>query len=264
MWKNILRIGVPSVIVILLLVMNVYQRIEYKNTTKELLKRIDILTQVISKKDSTVSYYSKIVDNFDVKERDLKKQLKKLNQEFADRLKDKEERILSLSEYNIELQRKVDTLNVASTVKDNILSFEIEDYYPNPDNYFVKYTGYVQAGIGEKISNPVIAREFSFNPIKINMVMTETTRGAWKYNILDAPDWIGVSSVDVKSLPPEEYKPAHERGYQFMVGGGVLKMYQGRSYLTISAGIKYKKWVGVASGGLGGIQATAMYTLSKK
>jgi len=265
MWKNILRIGVPGLIIIFLLGMNIQQKREYKKLTKDLLERIDILTQVISQRDSTLSYYSKMVDNFDVTERDLRKQLSKINKEFAEKIKDSEERILSLSEYNIELHRKIDTFAIENAeIKDGVLTFDIQDYYPDEKNYFIKYTGYVQAPVTGGIYNPVIAREFSFNPIKINMVMTETTKGAWKYNILDAPEWIALGSMEVLSLPPSEYKPASERGMQYLVGGGILKMYQGRSYLTLSAGAEYKGWQLLGTGGVGGIQATILKKLNKE
>jgi len=262
MWQKIAKIGVPVVIILLLVGMNLLQRKDHKEQTKDLLERIDILTRLISTRDSSLVHYSKMVDNFDISERDLKKQLKDINKEFADRLKEEEERILSIHEYNIVLQSKIDSFAIVDAeIEDGTLFFEIDDYYPQEKDYFVHYAGTVQIALGEEIVRPIIAREFSFSDINLNMVMTETAKGAWKYNILDAPDWINVGKIDIKSLPPEKY--VEKPHVEFLVGGGVYKQYNGRAFLNLSAGAEYKTFQLIGSGGLGGFQVQILKRLTK-
>ena len=135
-----------GVIIAVLIVMNLRQRSVHNSQVSELLTRLDIINQVISKKDSTLFHYSKMVDNFDITEKDLRRQLKKVNDEFASALREAEERILSLHEYNILIKSQKDTIMITEVeILDDVLFFEIEDYYPDAKNPFVTYKGTVVA-----------------------------------------------------------------------------------------------------------------------
>lgn len=263
-WKKILSISVPILVILGLIGWNLVQRKQYLETQAQLLERIDELTRLISEKDSTVSYYTKMVNNFDIKERDLRRQLKKINSEYEAILKEKEERILAIHDYSLTLESQTKELKgKLKSLENNVYNLEIEDFYPDPDKYFVRYRGVAQIDLNRPGRDPVIAREFTFSPVRFNLLLTETSKGAWKYNLLDAPDFIKVGDIDVNSLPPEKYLPKEERGVRFGVGGGIMKVYQGRSYLMLGAQARYRDWSVNVTGGVNGIQLEVFRLLSK-
>jgi hypothetical protein len=53
--------------------------------------------------------------------------------------------------------------------------------------------------------------------LPIQILVTEESRGLWKERII-GPNWLIVDSLNVKSLPPDEYPVIEERKIQFMVG----------------------------------------------
>ena len=214
----------------------VRREVKYKLIQSQLEQQLGKLEKVVSTKDSLIFSYSAMIDNYSNTERQLRKEVRQWGEDYARLADSKDHRILSLAKYNATLQNQIDTLGVRLSTIDSILTVEIEDYYPDKKDYFVKYYGLVQLGS----DNPVIAREFSFNPILIKATVVEKPDGSW-YQTVSAPSWVNFDKIQVQSLPPDKYVPSKPK-IKFLAGAGSAMVFGDVGQLVVTGGIKYDKW----------------------
>ena len=125
-----------------------------------------------------------------------------------DTINKRNERILSLSNLVLSLQNKKEVTPVVLN-PDSFTS-----YYPKKDSAFIQYDGNLNT------KTKVLSDSWKFNPLKVNVTLTERKDGLWD-TYLDAPSFINVNSIKVNSLPAEKYIPKAEQPKLFVLYGGL-------------------------------------------
>jgi len=212
------------------------REVKFRLIQSQLEQQLGKLEQVVSTKDSLIFSYSAMIDNYSNTERQLRKEVRQWGEDYTRLSNSKDQRILSLAKYNATLKNQLDTLSVRLSTIDSVLTVEIEDYYPDKKDYFVKYYGLIQLGS----EDPVIAREFSFNPIQIKAAVIEQADGSWRQTV-SAPSWVNFDKIQVQSLPPEKYIPSKPK-IKFLAGAGAVMVFGESGQMVVTGGIKYDKW----------------------
>jgi len=174
--------------------------------------------------------YAKLVNFYD-DEKDLKKELKKSNENLSDVVKKQNEKILSLTSAVITLQGVIsEGGGKIDPVDSNKIDLALK--YPNDANPFINWIGNVDR------KSAYYKGEWSFGKLPLQIVLTEEQRGLWKSRLI-GPDWLKVDSMSINSLPPEEYPIYEPKKLQFLVGGGYIKSLSttGADGISIGAGV---------------------------
>lgn len=112
-------------------------------------------------------------------------------------------------------------------------SITIEDYYPNKENYFVKYFAKIAISTEDGIG------EFSFSPIKLNLIISQKEDGIYQLDT-KTPNWLLINNINIQSIP---LTPTKIDNFGWIVGGGYGKDYNTfENYLKLSAGFRWKKF----------------------
>lgn len=234
---------IPLILFVGLIGYIVYREIKAVDLKRALTAQIANLRQQVQLKDSTLGEYETLVDNLQFKERDLRKQVESLKNGYSADIKANNERILSVSKYNLALKNQLDTLKLKLSTADGVVTADIEDYYPDEKDWFIKYTGLLQ--FDKDGVSPVLAREFSFRPINIDLVLTEQANGSWMQR-MNAPSYISINAT-VNSLPAKEFIPSKPR-VKLVAGAGVSFMYTQAPQLHLSGGATLKDWTVLLNG----------------
>ena len=153
--------------------------------------------------------YAKLVDYYATR-MDLSKELKKIDKDLFNIVKNQDERLLSITNAVLSFESKLDSgfgkFNISDT---NLIDIELS--YPSKDSSFVLWNGYVNKQTAK------YRGDWKFNGLPISIIATEEKRGLWKHRIV-GPDWIKIDSLTIKSLPPEEYIQTVDKKLQFLVG----------------------------------------------
>ena len=181
---------------------------------KESIDESDKLRKSIIASDKLVKesagQYAKLVDYY-ASEKDLVNDLKNSNLELYNTIKSQRERLLSISNAILTLDKKVvEGFGQTDPLDTNKLNLSLK--YPNEKEPFVFWDGWVNK------NTAAYKGTFSFGKLPIKIILTEETRGLWKSRIV-GPDWLKVDSLSVLSIPPTEYTPAIEKKVQWLVGG---------------------------------------------
>jgi hypothetical protein len=204
---NLILLGVLILIILFLgFKINQNQK-ESSNTIKDLRKSIIALDSLQKEADGR---YSKLV-NYYASEKELLNDLKNSNSELFKQIKKQDERILSLTKVVISLESKISEGIGSINEKDTNL-IDLKLVYPDSSKPFITWDGYV---------NRLDSRykgSWNFGKMPIQIVLTEESRGLWKTRFI-GPEWFIVDSLEVKSLPPDEYTENVERKIRFALGG---------------------------------------------
>lgn len=196
---------------------------ERDRMVKEIIQK-DVL---VKEKDGQ---YKKVVDYLK-SERDLKAQLKKEHLELYKQVKDKDDKILSLTNVIATLKGKKDT---GTVIKNADSSYSFISYYPQQTDYFVKYSGRLVP------TKKQVYGEWEFGQLAFDMVLTETKTGIWEYRLI-GPEYLIVNKMEVNSLKPKEYSETKATKMPFMsplVGMGYRKyLSDGTSTVTLNGGV---------------------------
>lgn len=115
---------------------------------------------------------------------------------------------------------------------DSIGNYKFDAYYPDKKNSFIHYTGITD------LKSKQILGNWSFNKLKLNVVMTERQRGTWDA-VIQGPDYFVVDSILVSSLPLEKFTDKYKLG--FVAGGGISSSYDIKKFgLNVGAGLNWK------------------------
>lgn len=175
------------------------------------LKKSIIASDVLTKEAE--GRYAKLVDYYASKA-DLSKELKAIDRELSNIIKNQDERLLSISKAILSFESKIDSGFGKFNVNDTN-QIDIALTYPSKDTPFVKWNGYVNKKTAQ------YRGDWIFDKLPISIIVTEDTNGLWKHRII-GPEWFKVDSFSVKSLPPKEYVPVVEKKLQFFVGANYL------------------------------------------
>lgn len=258
--KKFLSIFIPSILIATLIGYVIYRETRASEIKKTLIEKINSLTGMIEAKTDSLSVYETLVDNYQFSERKLRADLDKINKDYSEEIKAQKSRVLSITRANLTLKGQLDTLSLKLKFKDNIITANIRDFYPDEKNPFVTYDATLQIPIDSVSTDIVVAREFSFSPIPINSVLTEKENGTWSV-MFDAPDFIKVGNVDVKALPAKQFVPSRPR-IKMVIGAGVDFLYAVGPTLHVAGGVAYGDWhlVGTASLKSTGVTLTKTFT----
>lgn len=124
-----------------------------------------------------------------------------------------------------------DTIKVTEKIYLDKDSLFIEDYYPNKENYFLKYSNKISLKDSVGLSN------FKFKPLNINIVITENN-GVFEADI-KTPEYLKINKIDIQSEPLEIPK---KDNFGILVGTGYGKNFQdNKNYINGNVYIRYKK-----------------------
>lgn len=158
--------------------------------------------------------YSKLVDYYATSD-DLAKELKESNKDLYLTIKKQDERLLSITNSIITLDRRVvQGFAKPDPLDTNKLNLSLR--YPDEKDPFVFWDGWVNK------NTAAYKGTFSFGKLPIQIILTEETRGLWKSRIV-GPSWLKVDSLSIKSLPPEEYSSFKPRNIQWLIGGSYIQ-----------------------------------------
>lgn len=109
----------------------------------------------------------------------------------------------------------------------------ITDFYPNKDNYFVRYQNEFT------LENPKGTSTWKFSELPIDIVIGEKDDGTFEAN-LKAPDFIKVGKLDISGLA---LKPEKKDNFGILLGAGVGKDFGTQeNYLEVGGGVRLNKF----------------------
>jgi hypothetical protein len=184
---------------------------ESSDQNDELKKSIIAADSLVKEADGR---YAKLFDYYNT-EKDLKKELQKSNSDLYKIIKKQDERVLSLTTTVISLRSAV-VGGFGKFNPDDTNQIQLALRYPDLVSPFIKWDGFVDRRNARYLGN------WSFDKLPFQIVLTEEKRGLWKHRLI-GPEWLIVDSLNIQSLPPDEYTPTVERKIQFLLGGGYYK-----------------------------------------
>jgi hypothetical protein len=204
--SKIFIIIAAAIVIILLLKLN-NTKSDSDRTIMELRKSIIASDKLTKEADGR---YAKLV-NYYASEDDLKDQLKELNKDLYNTIKDQDERLMSITDAVITLESEL-TAGFGSIDTKDTTNVNLALKYPAKGDPFVFWNGKVNR------YNAEYNGEFTFGKLPIQIVVTEESRGLWKHRII-GPEWLKVDSLKINSIPPEEYATVKAKKLQWIVGG---------------------------------------------
>lgn len=156
-----------------------------------------------------------------------KQQLKDLVKENF-KLKNTKPKIIEKIVFKIkEVEKPTDQVNIEND------SIYIEDYYPDKENFLIKYINKTS------ITNQKGISKFNFNPFEITGVISQREDGIYQFD-LKVPDYVKIGKIDIQAIPIEEVK-VDNFGYLFGVGYG-QNIETKENFININSYIRYKKF----------------------
>ena len=149
------------------------------------------------------------------------------NKDFLKYLKDNNKKPISYIETSFKPKDTI-TNTIITKDKDGLSYFE--DFYPSKQDYFIKYNG--------EIRKDSLHSSWKFTPIKLDLVISEKTKGIYEADI-KSKEWIDIKSLTVNSLPLE---PIKQDNFDFLLGGNAGFNYKTKNPLIeFESGFRYKK-----------------------
>jgi hypothetical protein len=180
---------------------------DFLNKTEELKKSIIKSDKLLKESEGR---YAKLVDYYKT-EKELLSQIKKENKSLYNTIKEQDERLLSITNAIVTLDKKVvEGFGQEDPVDTNKINLSLK--YPSDKDPFVFWDGWVNK------NTAAYKGTFSFGKLPIQVVLTEESRGLWKSRVV-GPEWLRVDSLQITSIPPEDYAPTEEKKIQWLVGG---------------------------------------------
>ena len=158
--------------------------------------------------------YAKVVDYYK-SQRDLINELRSTNLELYKRISGQDERLLSITNAIIKLDKKVVSgFAKRDPLDTNQLNLSLK--YPSEKDPFVFWDGWVNK------NTSAYRGEFSFGKLPIKIILTEESRGTWKSRLV-GPEWLKVDSLHISSIPAKDYPIIVPNKIQWLVGGSYIK-----------------------------------------
>lgn len=224
--QNLLTVSVLFVLIAFVLQHKYCSKESPRVSSHELAYKKLLLEQDSLRKEDSITYTRLVNDMY--KEREFAEMLESENQYLYQKLKDTEKKVVSLTKIVGKLKNKKSKVEFVK--KDGITYFE--DYYPKKENYFVRYKAQVE-------ENFVIG-EFVFQPLRLDLVIAEREKGVFEA-YLNAPSWLEVGSLEVKSLPMQSPSLKIDN-FDWVFGGSLGYSYLNRTPLVgLSGGFRYKR-----------------------
>ena len=229
---NILFIAI-LVCVLIILWMNWQNKLVQKELMNEVNKANKELVRQDKLKKEADGQYAKLVNYFN-SQKDLNNQLKDDNKELSKLLKKQGERLLMINNSIISLEGAISSGGVTVDPKDtSIINLSLK--YPNSEEAFINWNGKIFS------KNKSYLGEWSFGKLPLQIILTETSRGVWNSRLI-GPSWLKVDSMNINSLPPQDFDPIEDQKIGFLLGGGFFKSFTPQQYdaFSVTGGIYIK------------------------
>ena len=193
---------------------------------KERIYKQRILEQDSLRKIDSLNYERLVNDLYN--ERELKEDLRRENQQLYENLEKEKKKVVSYTKIVGKLKGKTSVIYIKPEER------LFHDYYPNSKEWFVHYFG--------EIYNDSIIGHFEFQPLRLDLVITEKEKGLFQAN-LNAPSWLEITSLKVNTLPlTYDYEKARVDNFDWLYGGGLGYSYLTRNpYIGLNFGFRYKR-----------------------
>lgn len=224
--KNILII-----LGVLLLMFGAFKLSTYLNDKKVEKLQTEINRQKI-KNDKLIKvrdgFYKKLVADTLTKN-ELKRKIDSLELEVKD------PKIVEVIKF---LPREVSKPTDNITIKDSTV--KVTDYYPQKENYFIKYESKINTNTGLGTS------DWSFGEQEIRLGIGQKEDGTFEVTT-KVPDYFNITSVDVETLPMQ---PQEKDNFGWILGGGYGRDFGNNThYINVRAGLRFKKTYLTIDGG---------------
>ncbi len=224
---------------------------------EEIQKTNKMIVEMDETKKERDGQYAKLVDYFN-NQRELNNQLRGDNKELYKLLKKQDEKLLMLNKAYISLRSEINNGNITVGETDStgkVTRFDMSLKYPNDDNPFINWNGSIFP------NTKTYDGKWSFGQLPLQVVLTETERGLWNSRIV-GPEWLVVDSINVNSLPPQEFdntpKPSN---WGIYLGGGYVKSFNPNinNGLSIGSGLRFKNHSLIINGTTNGTVGFSYY-----
>ncbi|MDC7251049.1 MAG: hypothetical protein PQJ49_14160 [Sphaerochaetaceae bacterium] len=203
--KNIKQYGL-ILIIILLGIFSIIQSFRVKEAQDTVKEYKTAIIESDSLRKTQDGRYQKLVNDLNTKS-EINKALKENNKELYELLKEERKKPISYTIIQAEPEAKIDTIPLNNEVKDGLTFTSFEDFYPQKENYFMKYSG--------TLTDSSVVGKWDVSKFDIGIVISEKRKGIYEAD-LDAPDWFNVKSLEVNSLPLENLSPDN---FDWLLGG---------------------------------------------
>lgn len=228
--KNYIVLGVITILILIPTIYFIKSKVKIKNQER----RITELQKEVISKDSTYHivdglYKRTVADLYTSKE--LNTELKAINKQLSSEVRKLKGSVIMLQEINLQLRDKKDTVIIreGEVDKDRVLA-----YYPNSTKPLIKFSRDYQ--------ETKYLDSWEFSTFKIDMVVIQEPTGRFTA-LFDAPDWIRLNSLNVKTTPLITQK---EDNFDWITMIGVQQNMVSKQYgLELDLGFRYKKsmWI---------------------
>lgn len=135
--------------------------------------------------------------------------------------------------------RPTDTIQVTDTVIVNNTTKKVEiiDYYPNKENYFLKYSNNFYIGDSTKGTS-----KFEWTPINVDVIISEVG-GKFKADF-QVPSYVNIDNVEIRATPMSVHKSVDRVGY-LLGGDWGNDLTTGTNYIEVGGGIRFMKLYGL-------------------
>ncbi len=176
-----------TILIIILAAIAVVFWIQKRSAEKKIFETQQEIRKETIAKDSLIKisdgYYQKLVADTLTRQ-----QLKKLAEEIVDLKNRKPVSVTTTIIQPVEVLKETDNITKEGD------SIFIEDYYPQKENYFLKYTNRLSLTTERGLSN------FKFAPISLTQVVTEKEDGLYQVDF-KGPDFLEVQSLNIQTEP---------------------------------------------------------------
>jgi hypothetical protein len=194
---------------------------ERKLQKKDEAYKTEVLKNDSLQRISDTQYRKLVADTLKLKE------VQKLVDSLGIQLDTKPKVVFQTEFVPVEIEKPVDSISII----DDIIS--IVDYYPQKENYFIRYQNKVS--LLDKKGNSI----FSFNPVDISIVLSQREDGLFQSDV-KVPDFLSVGDVDIRSTPLE---PTGVDNFGLLLGAGLGKDFKTEeTFLRVSGGLRFKKF----------------------
>jgi uncharacterized membrane-anchored protein YhcB (DUF1043 family) len=225
--------GLIITLIIFLVGCGIKNKMEQDALIKEINSGNETIVEMDKVKKEKDGQYAKLVDYFET-QKSLNDDLKDSNKELYKQLKKNDEKLLQITNIVATFEGKLEQGKLEHI---NDSTFKMDIFYPTKDKWFINWKGNILT------KSKSYDGKWIFGDLKLQAVLTETKRGIWNARLI-GPDFLKIDSMEIKSLPPEDYVKDEnkDRKLEFLVGGGYRKSFNpsGSNAVTIGAAVQWK------------------------
>lgn len=221
------KVYILSILLIAISAYAVIKSFESNDYQKQIAQYKDIIIKKDSLRKLDDGQYQKLIDDTKKSSRVLLDGLKAKNKDLSETIEEQDKKILLYANIISSFKPKTDTVYVDKVTK------SFEDFYPNTDDWFIKYTS-------TYLGNDKRLGDWYFQQYPLDVVVSEISKGLFEID-LAGPDFLQVNSLQVNSLP---LSPITVDNFGWIIGGDVNYNFDNHiPALGVYGGFRYKKTI---------------------